>query len=98
VAGVISAVHSGQRWAAAEHLPPLDRQVQRYARLVVAVGWSLLTGLVRAVPVVMSDILAQRRSQVPFAVDQHPVGALGSCGAPPISRHNSSRAGSAAGS
>ncbi len=67
----------------AEHLPPLDRPVLRYAGLVVLVGWSLLAGLVRAVPVVMAGILAQHRSQVPFAVDEYPVGALGSCCAYP---------------
>jgi hypothetical protein len=54
-----------------------------HAGLVVPVGRSLLAGLVRAVPVVMAGILAQHRSQVPFAVDEHPVGALGSCCADP---------------
>jgi len=44
---------------ATEHLAPLDRQVQRYAGLVVSVGWSFLAGLVRAVPVVMAGIFAQ---------------------------------------
>jgi len=44
---------------ATEHLPPLDRQVQRRARWALVVGWSLLAGLVRAVPVVMAGILAQ---------------------------------------
>jgi hypothetical protein len=38
---------------------------------------------VRAVPVVMVGVLAQDRLQVSFAVDEHPVGALGSCGAYP---------------
>jgi hypothetical protein len=32
---------------AAEHLPPLYRQVHWRAVLVVVVGWSLLAGLVR---------------------------------------------------
>jgi hypothetical protein len=43
----------------------------------------LLAGLVRAVSVVMVGVLAEDRSKVPFAVDQHPVGAFGSCGAYP---------------
>src|SRR5262245_29919070 len=50
------------------------------------VGRSLLAGLVRAVPVVVADVLAEERSKVPFVIDQHPVGALGSCGGvhPPL--------------
>src|SRR6185437_1720379 len=67
----------------AEYLPPLDRQVQRNADLVVLAGWSLLTGLMRAVPVTMAGVLAQDRAQVLLAVDQHPVSALGSRGAYP---------------
>jgi hypothetical protein len=51
--------------------------------LVVLVGRSLLAGLVRPVPVVMAGVLAEDRSKVPFVVDQHPVGALGSCAAYP---------------
>ena len=35
----------------------------------------------RPVPVVMAGVLAEDRPQVPFVVDEHPVGALGSCGA-----------------
>jgi hypothetical protein len=31
----------------------------------------------------MGGVLAEERPQVPFVVDQHPVGALGSCGAYP---------------
>jgi hypothetical protein len=53
--------------------------------LVVLVGRSLLEGLVRAVAVVMSGVLAEDGPQVPFTVDEHPVGALGSCAAyPPL--------------
>ena len=53
--------------------------------MVVLVGRSLLAGLVRAVPVVMSGVLAEDGPQVPFTVDEHPVGALGSCAAyPPL--------------
>jgi hypothetical protein len=70
---------------AAEHLLSLNRQVQRSADLAVLVGWSLLAGLVRAVPAVMAGVFAEDRPQVPFVVDEHPVGALGSCGAyPPL--------------
>jgi DNA-directed RNA polymerase specialized sigma24 family protein len=44
---------------AAEDLAPLDRQFQWRAGLAVVVGWSLLAGLVRAVPVVVVGVLAQ---------------------------------------
>src|SRR5258707_15806907 len=37
----------------------------------------------RAVPVVMAGVLAGDGPQVPFGVDKHPVGALGSCAAYP---------------
>ena len=37
---------------ATKHLPPLYWQVQRNAGLVILVGWSLLAGLVWAMPVV----------------------------------------------
>ena len=37
------------------------------------------------VPVVMGGVLAENRPQMPFVVDEHPVGAFGSCGAyPPL--------------
>jgi hypothetical protein len=37
------------------------------------------------VPVVMAGVLAEKRPQVSFIVDEHPVGAFGSCGAyPPL--------------
>ena len=68
---------------ATEDLAPLDRQLHRRAALVIVVGRSLLTRLVRAVPVVMAGVLAQNRAQVPFAVDDHPVGALASCSSYP---------------
>jgi hypothetical protein len=48
--------------------------------------WSLLAGLVRAVPVVVAGVLAKDGLQVPFAIDEHPVGALATCAAyPPFS-------------
>jgi hypothetical protein len=60
--------------------------------LVVVVGRSLLAGLVRAVPVVVSGVLAEDGPQVPFTVDEHPVGALGSCAAYPVVCQNSTKA------
>jgi len=63
---------------AAEYLSPLDWQVRRGGGLGVLVGRALLAGLVGPVPVVMAGVLAEDRSQVPFVVDEHPVGALGS--------------------
>jgi hypothetical protein len=68
---------------AAEYLPPPDWEVQRSGGLGFLVGRALLAGLVGPVPVVMAGVLAEDRSQVPFAVDEHPVGALGSCCAYP---------------
>jgi hypothetical protein len=68
---------------AAEYLPPPDWEVQRSGGLGFLVGRALLAGLAGPVPVVMADVLAEDRSQVPFAVDEHPVGALGSCCAYP---------------
>ena len=53
--------------------------------MVVLVGRSLLAGLVRGVPVVVSGVLAEDGPQVLFTVDEHPVGALGSYAAyPPL--------------
>jgi hypothetical protein len=68
---------------AAEYFPALDRCVKRHNYRRVMVGRSLLAGLVRAVTVVVARVLAEDGSKMPFAVDQHPVGALGSCGANP---------------
>ena len=62
---------------AAEYLPALDRCARRHDSRRVVVGWSLLSGLVRAVTVVVAGELAEHRPEVPFVVDQHPVGALG---------------------
>ena len=53
---------------------------------MVMVGRSLLAGLVGPVLVVMAGLLAEDRSKVPFVVDEHQVGALGSCGAYPSVR------------
>jgi hypothetical protein len=47
------------------------------------IGWSLLAGLIGPVPVVVAGVLAQDRPEVLFVVDQHPAGALGSCGSYP---------------
>jgi hypothetical protein len=38
---------------------------------------------VRAMAVVVRDVLVQNRPQMPQPGDQHPVGGLGSCGAHP---------------
>ena len=82
---VSSATRPGSTVDHAAEFPPPAREVQRNANLVVLVGWSLLTGLVRAVPVVMAGVLAQDRAQLLVAVEQHPVSALGSRGAyPPL--------------
>src|SRR5215471_8130988 len=65
--------------------PALDWCVKRHGYWCVMVRRSLLAGLVRAVPVVVVGVLAKDRSKVPFVIDQHPVSALGSCGAyPPL--------------
>jgi len=69
---------------AAEYLPPPDWEVQRSGGLGFLVGRALLAGLVGPVPVVMAGVLAEDRSQVPLVVDEHPVGALGSCCAYPL--------------
>jgi hypothetical protein len=39
-----------------------------------------MAGLVRPVPVVMVGVLAEDRLQVPFVVDEHPVGTGDACG------------------
>ncbi len=54
---------------AAEYLASLNRQVERNGDLVVVIGWSLLAGLVRAVPVVVADVLAKGGPQVAFAIE-----------------------------
>ena len=41
------------------------------------IGWTLVPGLVRPVPVVMPGVGLQRSPQMGFVVDEHPVGALG---------------------
>src|ERR1022692_4887141 len=68
---------------AAESLPALHGCIERQDDLRVVVGRSLLAGLVRAVTVVAAGILSKDRPQVLFVVDEHPVGALGSCGPRP---------------
>src|ERR1017187_4368881 len=68
---------------ATEYLPPPDWHVHRIGGLGLLVGRALLAGLVGPAPVVMVGVFAEDRSQVPFVVDEHPVGALGSCCAYP---------------
>ena len=49
----------------------------------VVVGWSQAPSAVRAMSVVMRDVLTKDRTQVLLADDKHPIGALGSDGAYP---------------
>jgi hypothetical protein len=44
---------------AAEYLPPPNRQAERSTSLGALVGWPLLTGLVRSVPVVVVGVAAE---------------------------------------
>jgi hypothetical protein len=68
---------------ASEGCAPPDGEVQRGRRPGVLVGRALLAGLVGPVPVVMAGVVPEHISQVPFVVDEHPVGARGSCCAYP---------------
>jgi len=52
----------------------------------VGVGWELLSCLVRPVPVVMGDVVAQCGEQVLLAVDEDVVQALAAGGADPAFR------------
>src|SRR5689334_8043504 len=45
-------------------------------RRLGGVGWSLISALMWPVLVVVADILAQRRKQMPRVVDEHPVQAF----------------------
>ena len=58
---------------AAEYLPALHRRGKRHDDRLVMIGWPLLPGLVRTVPVIVPGVGPQYRSQMGFAVDQHPV-------------------------
>jgi hypothetical protein len=68
---------------AAEYLAALNRHVQRYDDQLVMIGWPLIPGLVRTVPVMVAGVGPQDRPQVSLAVHQHPVGALRPEGADP---------------
>jgi len=68
---------------AAEYLPALHGCIKRQGELRVVIGRPLLAGLVRAMTVVMADVRSEDHPQVPFMVDEHPVGALGACGPHP---------------
>jgi hypothetical protein len=68
---------------AAEDLPALHRRVRRNCGWLVVIGWPLLPGLVRPMPVIVPNVGLEHRPQVGFVVDQHPVGALGPYGAYP---------------
>ncbi len=62
---------------AAEHLPAQYRRSQGHDDRLVVIGRPLLPGLVRQVPVVVSGLGPQHRSQLGLVIDKHPVGALG---------------------
>ncbi len=63
---------------AAEDFPALHRRGKRHGDWLVVIGWPLLPGLVRPMPVIVPGVGPQGHPQMAFAVDQHPVGALGS--------------------
>jgi hypothetical protein len=65
---------------AAKHLAAPRRRAEAHNRWFVMVGWPLVPGLVRPVPVVVPGVGPQHGPQMGFAVDQHPVGALGPYG------------------
>nr|WP_263008711.1 hypothetical protein [Nonomuraea phyllanthi] len=44
--------------------------------MLIVIGWSLSTALMRRMRVVVIEILVQDHAQMTFAVDQHSVGAL----------------------
>src|SRR6266516_402640 len=71
---------------AAEHLAALHRRVKRHDGRLIAVGWPLMPGLVRPVPVVMPGIGPQHGPQMALAVDQHLVCALSPHGPYPLLR------------
>ena len=71
---------------AAEHRAALHRRVERHDDRLIAVGWLLMAGLVRPVPVVMPGISPQHGPQVALAVDQHPVRAPSPHGPYPLLR------------
>src|SRR6266516_6201633 len=71
---------------AAEHRAALHRRVQRHDGRLIAVGWPLMPGLVRPVPVVMPGIGPQHGPQMALAVDQHLVCALSPHGPYPLLR------------
>src|SRR5215472_4158751 len=57
----------------------------RVRGLAVAVRWPQVPAPVRAMLVVMRNVLVQDRAQVPWPDDQHPVGDLGpGCPCPPF--------------
>ncbi len=61
---------------------PRRREVgDRGGAAVIVVGWPEVPGPVRAMLVIVRDVLAQDSAQVPLAQDEHPVGAFGADGA-----------------
>ncbi|MEO3888463.1 hypothetical protein [Nonomuraea sp. B5E05] len=53
-----------------------DPAFHRHHYMLIVIGWSLSTALMRPMRVVVIEILVQNHAQVTFAVDQHSVGAL----------------------
>lgn len=60
-----------------EYLVAFDPAFHRHHHMLILIGRSLTTSLMRSMRVVVIAILVQNRAQVTFAVDQHSVGALG---------------------
>ncbi len=85
-AGSVAQLYAA-RWVlvdhAAEDFAALYRRVQPYGDRSVMVGWPLLAGLVRTMPVVVAGVGSKHRPQVRLAVDQHPVRAFGPRGPHP---------------
>jgi len=68
---------------------PHRRQVSdRGCADVVVIRWPQVPGPVRAMLVVMRDVLVQDRVQVPRPGDEHPVGDLGPGRAHPVPLQN----------
>src|SRR5260370_18501281 len=71
---------------AAEPVPPQDPDIRvRSGRMITPGGRALAERPVRAMNVIVLDVLTQNQPQVPLAGDQHPVQALApAAGNPPL--------------
>ena len=76
---VHGVIHAARRYSLM--MPPSTFQRrgrgERHDGWLVMIGWPLVAGLVRSVAVVVPGVRAQYCVQMAFAVDQHPVRALG---------------------